>query len=202
MDLPLLLDTTPIFAFQQYLRDHDFPVQGNPNYGALVDALREEFPDDEFNPKLAFVAISFDNEGQRKFTGFLQRQLGFIVDATDYRDAFVLPDRSSPYQRLSTRVTYVAGMLSQKRPHIVVVTDAFDVYYPLLDFVKTRGGKVTIAFFRAALEPRWQRAGLFNEDSLIKFVDLDPYAKEIIGADLASAQNISAGNTGLSSLKI
>jgi hypothetical protein len=202
MDLPLVLDTTPIFAFHQFLKDHDFPVQGNPNYGALLDALKEEFPGDQFNPKLAFVAISFDNEGQKKFTSFLQRQLGFIVDATDYRDAFVLPDKSSPYQRLSTRITYVAGLLAQKRPDLVVVTDAFDVYYPLIDLVKTRGGKATLSFFRSALEPRWQRAGLFNPDSPIRFVDLDPYAKAIVGADLASAQGVATGNTGLGSLKI
>jgi hypothetical protein len=201
MNLPLLVDATPVFAFQQYLKDHDFSVQGNPNYAALLDALKSEFPDDEFNPKLAFVAISFDNEGQKKFCGFLQR-LGFIVDPTDYRDAFILPDRSSPYQRLSTRVTYVAGLLAQKRPHIVVVTDAFDAYYPLLDLVQTRGCKVTLAFFRSALEPRWQRVGLFNEDSAIKFVDLDSYAKAIIGADLASSSGAAFGKTGLGSLKI
>ncbi len=202
MDLPLLLDTTPIFAFQQYLKDHDFPVQGNPNYGVLLDALKKEFPNDEFDPKLAFVAVSFDNEGQKKFTSFLQRQLGFIVDATDYRDAFILPDKTSPYQRLSTRIAYVAGLLSPKRPHVVVVTDAFDLYYPLLDLVKTRGGKVTLAFFRSALEPRWQRVGLFNEESAISFVDLDPYAKSIVGADLSSPQGISMGNTGFGSLKL
>ena len=201
MNLPLLVDATPIFAFQQYLKDHDFPVQGNPNYGALLDALKHEFPDDDFNPMLAFVAISFDNEGQKKFCGFLQR-LGFIVDPTDYRDAFILPDKSTPYQRLSTRVTYVAGMLSPKRPHIVVVTDAFDVYYPLLDLVQARGCKVTLAFFRSALEARWQRVGLFGDESVIKFVDLDPHAKAIVGADIAASPMGQLGKTGLGSFKI
>jgi hypothetical protein len=202
MNLPLLVDTTSVFAFHQYLKDHDYPVQGNPNYAALLDAIKTEFPDDEFNPKLAFVAVSFENEGQKKFSTFLQHQLGFIVDATDYRDAFILPDRSNPYQRLSTRITYVAGMLSPKRPHIVVVTDAFDVYYPLLDLVQNRGGKVSIAFFRSGLEARWPRAGLFNDDSVIKFVDLDPYGKTIIGSDLASVRGPSIGRSGLGSLKI
>jgi hypothetical protein len=201
MNLPLLLDTTPIFAFQQYLKEHDFPVSGNPNYIALVDALRDEFPGEEFKPKFAFVAVSFDNEGQKKFLAFLQHPLGFLVDATDYRDAFILPDRSSPYQRLSTRITYVAGMLAQKKPHIVVVTDAFDVYYPLLDLVQTRGCRVTLAFFRSALEHRWQRVGLFNADCAIKFLDLDRYAKAIIGADLASSSGTSLAKTGLGSFK-
>src|SRR5438045_3199916 len=105
MSLPLLVDAAAIFAFQQYLKDHEFPVQGNPNYGNLLDALDQEFPGEDFNPKLAFVSISFENEGQKKFCTFLQHQ-GFIVDATDYRDAFVLPDRSNPYQRFSPRITY------------------------------------------------------------------------------------------------
>jgi hypothetical protein len=204
MNLPLLVDATSIFDFQLYLKEHDFSVQGNPDYAALLDALNREFPDDDFDPKIAFVAISFDHEGQKKFVGFLQR-LGFIVDPTDYRDAFILPDRASPYQRLSTRITYVAGMLSHKRPHIVVVTDAFDVYYPLLDLVKNRNCQVTLAFFRSRLENRWQRVGLFDKDKepgTIQFLDLEPYAKTIIGADLVSSAGGALGKTGLGSLKI
>lgn len=201
MNHPLLVDATSIFAFQQFLKEHDYPVQGNPNYAALLEALHHEFPEGEFNPKLAFVAISLEHEGQKKFCSFLQRQ-GFIVDPTDFRDAFILPDRSSPYQRLSTRLTYVAGMLSVKRPHLVVVTDAFDTYYPLLDFVQSRGGQVSLAFFSSGLETRWQRANLFNNDSPIKFVDLDPYARSILGIDLGSRAVRLTEKTGLGSFKI
>ena len=204
MLLALLLDTSSIYAYQQQLKDRDFPVSANPNYAPLLDALKEEFPGDEFKPKFAFVAVNFDNEGQKKFCAFLERPLGFLVDPTDYRDAYILPERTNPYipyQRLSTRITYVAGMLAQKKPHIVVVTDAFDVYYPLLDLVQARGCKVTVAFFRSALEPRWQRAGLFNAESVISFVDLDRYAKAIIGADLVSSSGTSLAKAGLGSFK-
>jgi hypothetical protein len=201
MSRPLLVDTTSVFAFQQYLKDHDFPVQGNPNYGSLIAALERQCSDEELAPKLAFVSISFEHEGQKKFCSFLQHQ-GFIVDATDYRDAFVVPDRSSPYQRLSTRITYVAGLLSPKKPHLVIVTDAFDTFYPLLDFKETRGGQVTLAFFRSGLEPRWHRTGLFDSNSPIGFIDLDPYAKGILGTDLGSAHMQTTGRTGLGSLKL
>jgi hypothetical protein len=166
----------------------------------LIEALRKEFAESTFQPQVAFVAVSFDNEGQKKFCAFLQHQ-GFTVDATDYRDAFVLPDKSNPYQRLSTRVTYVAGLLASKKPDVVVVTDAFDTYYPLLDLVQNRGGNVTIAFFRSGMEPRWQRVGLMNEDSPIQFRDLDSYAKSIVGADLGSNQISPLGRTGLGGLK-
>jgi len=199
----LLCDATSVFAFHQLLKDRDFPVQGNPDYSSLVGTIQGFFPSSEFEAMMAFTAINFENEGQRKFTSFLQR-LGFIVDATDYRDAFVLPDKSSQYQRLSTRITYVAGMLCHKKPHFVVVTDAFDTYYPLLDLAQTRGCKISLAFFRSALESRWHRVGLFGEDSPISFIDLDPFSKEIVGADVApvKSQSAPAGRTGLSGIRI
>ena len=86
------------------------------------------------------------------------------MDETDSRDAFLVPDKESPYCRLSTRIAYLAGMLVQKYdqrgeqrvlPHLVVVTDAFDLYYSLLDYVKIRGGKVMLERFqliRSALD--------------------------------------------------
>jgi len=198
--MPLLVDATSIYAYHQFLKEQKLPVEGNPDYAALLDVLRRELPEDNnFDPKLAFVAISFENASQQKFATFLSKNLGFIVDATDFRDAYIVPDNS--YQRLSTRLTYVAGMLSQQKPHIVAVTDAFDVCYPFLDLVQNRHCQVTLAFFRARLESRWQRVGLFNKNCPIKFLDLDPYAKEIIGADLASARKASVQSSGLGSLK-
>ncbi len=197
----LAVDATSIFAFGQFLEAQRFTVQ-NPNYEKLDEALQTCFSTTAFDPKLAFVAVSLEHEGQKKFSSFLQHHLGYIVDATDYRDAFILPDRTSQYQRLSTRITYVAGMLAAKRPHLVVVTDGFDVYYPLCDFVRIRGGKVSLAFFRSGLEARWQRVGLFDEDSPITFVDLDPYAKSIFGVDLVSLRGGVAPKTGLASLRI
>jgi len=198
---PLLVDATAIYAYWQYLRDQMCPINGNPDYAALLTVLNQRLPGGKaFDPKLAFVAISFENAPQQKFATFLSKNLGFIVDASDFRDAYIVPDNS--YQRLSTRLTYLAGMLSHQKPHIVAVTDAFDVYHALVDMVKNRGCQATLAFFRARLEPRWQRVGLFNGGSPIKFLDLDPYAKEIIGADLASARRALVQGTGLGRLKI
>lgn len=195
----LILDTTTLPAFQQSLRDSGHVVTGNPDYSALLDALQPMFLDKVFEPRLAFVAVNFDNPAQKKFVSYLEHHLSFVVDQTDFRDAFILPDRKSGYQRLSTRIAYVAGMLSARKPELVVVSDAFDVYYPLLDIVQNRGGRVTLAFFRSALEPRWERVGLFTNDSPIKFIDLDSYARKIIGANLTS-QGFPGRRTGLGSL--
>ncbi len=40
MGQALLIDATSVFAFQQYLKQQDYPIQGNINYGALLDALQ------------------------------------------------------------------------------------------------------------------------------------------------------------------
>lgn len=231
MGLALLVDATSVFAFQQYLKQHDYPVQGNINYGALLDALsrsaielllasgpqlrsklgpRHVGSSSPFDLMFAFVAINPEHEGQQKFCSFLRGQ-GFTVDETDFRDAFIVPNREYPYQRLSTRLAYIAGMLAapydklgnqRELPHLVVVTDAFDVYYPLLDYVKIRKGQVTIAFFRRGMEDRWQRAGLFDGNSPINFHDLSNDAKVIVGADLASSLGAKEGGKGLADFKI
>ncbi|MBU0718668.1 MAG: hypothetical protein KJ749_10505 [Planctomycetes bacterium] len=210
MSSALLVDTTSVFSFQQYLKKHDYPVQGNINYGALLESLHRNFPNGGFNPMLAFVAINPEHEGQQKFCAYLRNQQ-FIVDETDFRDAFVIPDKESPYQRLSTRIAYLAGMLAQKYdqrggkrtlPHLVVVTDAFDVYYPLLDYIQNRGGAVTVAFFRRGLEDRWQRAGLFDEDSDVQFCDLSVDARVILGVDLGSTLGQRKGGSGLADFEL
>ncbi len=143
----------------------------------------------------SFVAINPEHGVQQRFCASLRNQ-NFIVDETDSRDAFLVPDKESPHRRLSIRIAYLAGMLVQKYdqrgehrvlPHLVVVTDAFDLYYSLLDYVKNRGGKVTLAFFRRGLEDRWQRAGFFEDDSDVRFCDLSEDARSIVGVDLGSS---------------
>jgi hypothetical protein len=196
----LLVDTSAVFAFQQFLRAHDYPVQGNIDYGALLSSLSQRTVR-EFDPMFAFVAVNPEHEGQRKFIHFLA-QKGFIVDETDFRDAFILPNRESQYQRLSTRVTYLAGMLATKRSDLIVVTDAFEVHGPLADYAENRGGKVTLAFFRRGMEERWQRTGIFEGESLIEFIDLSPDARRIIGVDLGSSVRTGSSRSGLAGFQI
>lgn len=226
----LLVDATSIFAFQQSLRENEFPVEGNPDYGALLEALLKVRDADEamparsgvrypeqalsirFDQMIAFVAVDPEHEGQQRFCRFL-RDKGFIVDETDFRDAFVVPKRlskDSQYQRLSTRIAYVAGIMAspfdakgaRRVPHLIVVSDAFDVHAPLLDYVTNRNGNATLAFFRNGMEDRWQRAGLFNEDSPVRFHDLSDDAKRIIGADLSPSMRKRDGGKGLADLTL
>lgn len=222
MSLALLVDATSVYAFQKHLKDDGYSVQGNINYGALLDALRKEFKDDMdansnnnlFDKMLGFVSINPEHEGQQKFCAYLQGQ-GFTVIETDFRDAFIVPDRKTEYQRLSSRLTYVAGMLTapyasnsegnpikREIPHLVIVTDAFDTYYALLDYVQNRNGRVTIVFFHSGMEERWRRAGLFDEDSPIEFCDLSQYAKAIVGVDLGTSLGAKKGGKGLADFNL
>lgn len=198
----LALCSPSVYDFVLKLRDQKIPVPGNPDYSALLQSLCRRLRLPDFDQKVAFVAINPDHEGQQKFCSYLKDPLGFVVDQTDFRDAFVIPGRENPYQRLSSRMTYLLGLLAHKRAHFVMVTDAFDVYYPLLDYVKNRGGKATIAFFRGGMEDRWQRVGLFDTDSPIRFIDLSDDAKAILGADLGSSLSRGFGQGGLSELRV
>ncbi len=207
MSTALLVDTTSIYALQKTLKDHKYSVQGNINYGALLESLRKEFPPGSFKPMIAFAAVDPESDTQRKFVDYLAKD--FLVDQTDYRDAFILPDKETQYQRLSTRIAYVAGMLAVPRsaagnqrsapPDLVVVTDAFDTYHPLMDYANNRGGKVSIVFFRAGMEDRWRRTGILDENKVAKleFRDLSDRSREILGVDIGFTRVPAKGGTGL-----
>lgn len=230
MGLVLALDATTLFDFHQTLKQQNPSAQSNIDYRALLDGLNQLIAPDTgvgrmignrdgsghgdgsgrgdgscFERMIAFASINREHEGQQKFCAFL-RSIGFTVDETDYRDAFINPDRSAQqYQRLSTRIAYLAGLLVQKgrnhQPHLVVVTDAFDVYYPLVDYVQRRGGQATIAFFRSGMEERWSRVGLFDNDSPVMFQDLSEHSERIMGVDLSLSSGRSTSRDGLASLE-
>jgi hypothetical protein len=196
------LDAASIYAFAQTQRANEPAALANPNYAGLTDALQHLLPSVKFHLKLAFLGIDPENEGQKRFVSYLRTKEHFTVDACDYRDSYVLPDRGSgvPYQRFSSKISYLAGMVAHRAAHLVVCSDAFDLYYPLLDYVQVRGGKASLVFFRTGMEPRWHRVGLLKEDSPIQFLDLDPFAKGIIGVDLGPAGSPTV-KSGLGSLK-
>jgi hypothetical protein len=51
------------------------------------------------------------------------------------------------------------------------------------------------------MEDRWQRVGLFEEDSPIDFVDLSADAKPILGVDLGSSLSKSIGKGGIGTIR-
>jgi hypothetical protein len=197
----LALECSAIYDYVLRLREQKIAVPGNPDYGALLKSICNRTGVTTFDQRVAFVAVNPTHEGQQKFTSYLSDHLHFVVDGADYRDAFVVPGRECPYQRLSTRLTYLLGLLAHKKPRVIVVSDAFEVYYPLLDLVTNRGGSATIAFFRGAMEDRWQRVGIFDTDSPVSFVDLSEDARLILGVDLGSSLTRPFGKSGIGSIQ-
>ena len=167
----------------------------NFDYRACKRILCSERQRLEFGPvehTLAIATVDPESEGQGRFVGALG-QMEILVEPVDFRHATVTAPLSEDGFRnekkyvtsLSPNVAYVVGLLAGRRsPEVVIVTRAFELFDPLSDFVTTRGGKAAIAFFRRFLDPRWGLNGLFDADSPIRFIDLDPHSEELLGFDV------------------
>jgi hypothetical protein len=167
----------------------------NFDYRACFEILQESRQHLGFTPSqntLAVATVDPESEGQGRFITAISR-LGVLVEPVDFRDASVtLPlmgdsDRTERrYVRsLAPNITYVLGLLaSRPSPEVVVVTRTFELFGSLRDFVEKRGGKAAIAFFRRYLDARFGIAGLFEADSKVKFIDLEPHSERILGCDV------------------
>jgi hypothetical protein len=167
----------------------------NFDYRACFEVLqesRERLGFASCQNTLALATVDPESEGQARFVTAISR-LGDLVEPVDFRDASVtLPligdaDRSERrYVRtLAPNITYVLGLLaSRPSPEVVVVTRAFELFGCLRDFVEKRGGKAAVAFFRRYLDPRFGHAGLFEAESKVKFIDLEPHSEKILMCDL------------------
>jgi hypothetical protein len=66
----------------------------------------------------------------------------------------------------------------------IIITRVFELFRALRDFVEKRRGKAAIGFFRRYLDPRFGIAGLFEAESKVKFIDLEPHSERILGCDV------------------
>lgn len=151
------------------------------------------------------LSINPNSEGQQRFQSML-RHSGFEPDVIHYRDTFVsLPPGRSPSEAtgkpikpmasLAPRIAYIAGLIAlhaDSDPQFLVVSHSFELYGPLTDLAhRVRKGKVGIAYFASLLDYRWKATGLLDKeqggDGSVKFFDLDPYGKELLGVDLGGA---------------
>lgn len=163
------------------------------DYGALasrLDRVRHDQNLPAVERRLAVLAVDYDNAKQRKLIDAVEFK-GIKVWKVDFRHAYVsVPfadvDSGAPDpQSLSHWITYMCGLLAVRpRPSVVLVTGAFEVAGPLIDFVQTRGGTAILAFFRRLLDKRWISNGLLAGEMPVKFVDLDEYSRDLLGADL------------------
>jgi len=195
-----LVDTSSLFhageAIAEFSGDK---LRVAPRYDALrrcLDRCRleENWPRSTVN--VALAAIDPANQQQQRFVDAV-RHAGFDVDVVSFWDAF--PSTPPSFSRpdadarrtvsFAPRIAYIAGLLARHpAASLLVVSHAFELYGPLLDLShRTQGHNVGVAYFRALLEPRWQKVEALtegvNNDSL-KFFNLDQHSQDIFGISL------------------
>jgi hypothetical protein len=155
---------------------------------------------------LAAASVDKLSEAQQRFLKALER-LGIMVEAVPFRHAqHAVPlsgatneRQTGPGSSLAPQIAYALGLLADRTaPEVLLVSSDFGLFHPLLDFVRNRGGKAALAFFKRFLEPRW--AALLDKPD-IRLIDLDPASTKLLGLDLsvpAADEGPSAG--GLATL--
>lgn len=171
------------------------------NYGALATVLDRVRRDAGLPPaerRVAVVALDYDNENQGKLAVAMERQ-GIAVARVDFRHAYVsVPagdgeSKAPNPQSLTHWMTYMCGLLAVRpSPSVVLVSGAFELAGPMADFVEARGGKAVLAFFRRMLNKRWIDNGLLENEMPLRFADLEPDSREVLGVDLRAVVRRSA----------
>jgi len=193
-----IIDTVSLFAVTEDLKRCDLmPSSLQFQYQPLLDHLatfRQSSGMREADLNLAPVTLDLRNEKQAKFQKALE-VMGIVCNPTDFRHAFVsavgVYAQKFPgglFPSVAPQITYALGLLvARAETDVVIVSGSFDIYVPLQDYV-IRGGKAVVAFFKGYLDPRWEQSGIFSESSHIAFLDLEPYAEELLGVKLQRVQ--------------
>lgn len=154
-----------------------------------------------FDQKVGSVTTGHGHAVQQRLNDCWQNSFGFLAERPTYSYAIIF-GRTPTYERRHSRVIYVLGSIALRKSEIVIVSDAFDFYYPQLGPVTNRGGRATITFFQSTMKEPWQKAGLFAPDSPIKFIDLSNDARAILGVDFGSSIRAGAKQGGFFAFKI
>lgn len=196
-----LVDGTSLFDTTEALADHLDQPKVTLDYTKLKDVLNQERNACGWRPTdrtFAFLALDPNSEGQRRFRDMLEHN-NYVILEEHYRDAFVslpagrtLSEASSkPITSLASHLAYTAGLLARyDHPHILLVTHSFELFRPLEDLarrVQDGGGRVGLAYFSSFLDFRWKRVGLLDGKTLVEFMDLEKYGRQLVGVDLVSS---------------
>lgn len=208
MKSALLIDASAIFSA---LRSFE---SGKPlNYKVLDEVLRRHsnvWPR-TFDLPLVWMAMDPANEGQAKFRSFLTEVMKFNLEAIPIAEAIVPPatvqtmeqDQPRPFIRFDNRISFaLARLISNGYSSIVVVSDSYGLAYPMTEAARrTKGSKITLAFFRHLIDPRWEKVlkgGARTADELLDFFDLDLERESLgVGVRMAAPPPERAGLSSL-----
>jgi hypothetical protein len=194
-----VVDAASLFDAGEFLSEQ-FSRRVTVDYPRLKELLDRLRLNEGWRPAdRTTILVSWDpnSEGQRKFHGMLQHA-DYETDVSHYRDSFAsLPpgrtpgefSNSKPLKSFAARLAYISGLMARyPESHFLVVTHSFELFSPLTDlarrFAEGGHGKAGIAYFGTLMDYRWKSAGLFEQDSPIKFFDLDKYGQELVGFEL------------------
>jgi hypothetical protein len=181
-------------------------------YTRLSETLQTTRSQQQWAPadvSIALVSANEESESQQRFTAMLTRS-GFETDVSSYRDNYVSVPAGRrpsdfynqekgqrPLVSLSSRIAYALGVLARwPDAQIVVVSHAFELYWPMHNFLQRNpGAKVGLAYFPSLLDHRWKQARL---DTKIQFFDLEE--SELFGGIDSRRRGSSISVSGLSRL--
>ena len=206
----VIIDSLFIFGVLEYINRQGKFGKVTMNYRTLIRYLLEGqiiggLPFRKPEKILIECAISSTSEPQRRFTEML-RGCGYLVQEVDYSRTYIFPAPTAHLGReggngvasLSPTIAYLLGMISgRKNPQVLVVSGCISLFDPLVDFVKNRGGKAGIVFFKRFLDPEWMVRGLGNEDFPIKFYDLAILSKDLLGIDSFTQKDTKQTGVGI-----
>lgn len=122
----------------------------------------KEISDNKF-----YTLFSDNNEKQINFVNGISK-FGWSVETMNPRE---IPRHMKWHDyRFDARIAYQLAFSADK---IMVLSDSFELYYPLKCLNKEEPKcELTLAFFSSSLDPRWKKV-INSDDSFIKFLDLE-----------------------------
>ena len=192
MSTALLGDGTALFLASRTLeRDK------NLDYVALDQRLKMVARVKSFDLALFFTSFDPNNDGQRKFLGFVNDRLGWTVDAVHTNEALLRPVATGdsdtgefrPFVRFDARIAFCLGRLAGQYDHVIVISDSYGLSAPILETVE-RQTKVTLAFFGQLLDPRWGKI-IHKVSPPVAWLDFDKDLLELFGGDRAQAADLA-----------
>lgn len=192
MSTALLVDGTALFLSSRTLER-----EKNLDYLSLDQRLKIAARVKSFDLALFFTSFDPNNDGQRKFLGFVNDRLGWTVDAVHTNEAVLRPPASTsidsvevrPFVRFDARIAFCLGRLAGQYEHVIVISDSYSLAAPILETVD-RQTKVTLAFFGQLLDPRWGKV-IHKVSPSVVWIDLDKDLADLFGGDRSHATEIA-----------
>jgi hypothetical protein len=169
-----------------YLQSRAIQPDRNLNYARLDEIIRARSGIDHFDLRILFSTFDERNEGQSKFLAF-RKSLGWEIVTVDPREAAVRAPSNvsqldlSSLVRFDAQIAYCLGRLAGKFDHVVVLSDSYSLYAPMLETVE-RQTEVTLCFFGQCLDGRWSKH-LHKVKPQINWIDLDREQGDLFGAE-------------------